>query len=298
MLYIWYSRKFFLRFIELFGSTPLMSYTTLLLLAFSVILIAAAGYIINDYFDIRTDHLNRPENVIAGKYFSRKSLIFMNLFLNIIGIFLGFVSAYLSGHLSLGLVYVLAAAILLFYSSHLKKYPWIGNLVVALLIGFLPILFYMHALSFYHKNQSPISTHELLLWGKFFKFILLYGVFAFLLNLVREIIKDLEDMEGDRLTGALTIPIKYGVDAAKIFAFLINLILFILIAFVTYNTFRLNKVIDATYLMFLLLHLLLNFITGLLILRSKEKKDYHRVSTWLKLVMFFGLCMPLLVPMQ
>jgi 4-hydroxybenzoate polyprenyltransferase len=295
ILHHWYVNKFYPSFNPEHLNVPVFPFTTILFLAIAVILIAAAGYIINDYFDIRTDMVNRPESMIAGKYFSRKSLIYFNLLLNISGITFGFIASYKSGHLSLGIIYPMASALLIFYSTHLKKYPWLGNITVALLIGFLPILYYLHLISFIHIHISFIQKEQILILGKLFKFLMLYGLFAFLLNIIREIIKDMEDVEGDKEIGAQTIPIKYGLDSTKIFVFLINLILSLLIAFVIYNTIKNAPRVQTTFMIFLVLNFLFSLLNGYFILKAKNKNDFHKISIWLKVFMFFGLLMPLFV---
>jgi 4-hydroxybenzoate polyprenyltransferase len=269
-----------------------------MLISLAVISIAAAGYIINDYFDIRTDLVNRPEKMVAGKHFSRKSLIYFNLLFNALGIFLGFLAAFKSGHLSLGIIYPLAAGLLIFYSTHLKKYPWLGNITVALLIGFLPLLYYLHLVSYIHIHLPLIQKVQLLVLGKLFKFLMFYGLFAFLLNMIREIVKDMEDIEGDKEIGAQTIPIKYGLDSTKIFVFLINLILSLLIAFVIYNTIKNTPSIQSSFMIFLILNFLFSLLIGYFVLKARNKNDFHKISIWLKVFMFFGLLMPLLVQMN
>lgn len=298
ILHYWYVNKFYPNFNPGYLGVPLFPFTTLLLISSSVISIAAAGYIINDYFDIRTDMVNRPEKMVAGKYFSRKTLIYFNILLNALGIFLGFLAAFKSGHLSLGITYPLAAVLLIFYSSHLKKYPWLGNITVALLIGFLPVLYYFHLISHIHIHLQEIQMEQLFVLGKLFKFLMIYGLFAFLVNMIREIVKDMEDVEGDKEIGAQTIPIKYGLDSTKIFVFLINLILSLLIAFVIYNTLKNAARIQTAFIIFLILNFLFSLLNGYFILKAKNKNDYRKISIWLKVFMFFGLLMPLFVQMN
>jgi 4-hydroxybenzoate polyprenyltransferase len=291
ILYYWYRKDFVT--VYLAQMQPVFPYATLWLISLAVVCIAAAGYVINDYFDIKTDQINRPERVIAGVWYSRKELIFMNLVFNAAGIFLGFIAAFLSGHISLGIVYVASAVILLFYSSHLKKIVWVGNLIVAVLIGFLPFLFYLHLLSWYHIKWNPVTIPSLLILGKLFKVLALYGCFAFLINLIREMVKDMEDVEGDRMIDAKTIPVMYGIRSAIVFVFLFNVILFLLMAFVLYNLIRYSERIPVVFLSFLVLHVILNIITGILVLRSGKKEDFTRLSNWLKLIMLLGLVLPL-----
>ncbi len=298
ILHFWYINKFYPLFNPGYFDVPQFPFTTVLLIASAVTSIAAAGYIINDYFDMRTDKVNRPEKMVAGKYFSRKTLIYFNLLFNAFGIFLGFLAAFKSGHLSLGIIYPLAAGLLIFYSTHLKKYPWLGNITVALLIGFLPVLYYLHLISFIHIYLSSIRKEQILILGKLFKFLVLYGLFAFMLNMIREIVKDMEDMEGDKEIGAQTIPIKYGLESTKIFVFLINLILMLLMAFVIYNTIKNAHYVQTTFMIFLILNFLFSLLNGYFILKAKNKNDFHKISIWLKVFMFFGLLMPLFVQLN
>lgn len=176
--------------------------TDFLLLSFSTVLIAAAGYIINDYYDIKIDLINKPKEVVIGKIMKRRVAIFTHTFFNLVGIGIGF---YLSK--VIGCVNFFAAFWLWLYSNNLKRLPFYGNLSVAALT-FLSVLVVM----LYFREQNYL--------------VYTFGVFAFFISIIREIIKDMEDMRGDKAFGCKTLPIVWGIKKTR------RLIHFMIVLFV------------------------------------------------------------------
>jgi 4-hydroxybenzoate polyprenyltransferase len=177
-------------------------------LAFATICVAAAGYIINDYYDIKIDTINKPRRVVIGRILSRRQAILSHTILNLIGIGLGTLVA-----LRIGLVNFMAAFLLWLYSNQLKRLPFVGNFIVALLTAatlWVVVLFD-------NQNASLVYT---------------YSVFAFFITLIREIIKDMEDVRGDATFGCKTLPIVWGIRRTKLLLYLlIALFLITLYAF-------------------------------------------------------------------
>ncbi|UCS94260.1 geranylgeranylglycerol-phosphate geranylgeranyltransferase [Echinicola marina] len=183
----------------------------LYLLILSTITIAAAGYLINDYYDVKIDYINKPNEVIIGKGMRRRMVMFLHTVLNFAGIGL----ACLVG-LKIGLIHFIAAFVLWLYSNSLKRLPFVGNLAVASLTGLA-----IWIIGFYYQRS------ELL--------VLTYAIFAFFINLIREIIKDIEDREGDRKHGCKTLPIVLGFRATKNIIFIIAAIFITAILVVAYK---------------------------------------------------------------
>jgi len=231
----------------------------LFLLSSSTILIAAAGYIINDYYDIKIDYVNKPEKVVVGKLVKRRIVLVSHAVLNILGILIGF---YLS--IYVGIINFFAGFMLWIYSNRLKRMPFIGNLVIASLTG-LSILV---VAVYYQRN---------------FSLLLNYAVFAFSINLVREVIKDMEDLRGDMRFGSKTLPIVWGLRKTKYLLFgLIFLFVFTLL-FLSYqlenhilNLFFLLLIVPIIYLIYLLY-------------RADSQKRFHRLSMYCKLLMLAGI---------
>ncbi len=193
---------------------PVLQDYNLYLLVFSTIVITAAGYMINDYYDVKIDYVNRPQEVIVGKGIKRRMIIMLHTIFNIVGIGLGFMVSP-----RIGLVNFIAAFLLWLYSNKLKRKPFIGNFTVAFLTG---LAIYMVAY-YYQKAELMVFT---------------YAVFAFFLNLIREIIKDIEDRHGDRKHGCRTLPIVIGFRKTKDVIFLVAICF---VSAITIITFEINK---------------------------------------------------------
>lgn len=199
---------------------PVRHYTTIQLLlntvnflciAISTVLIAAAGYIINDYFDVKIDIINRPEKMVLEKAIPRKWGIIFHTVLNVAGLILAAYVAGQAGHYEWLALQVGCTLLLWFYSASFKRQFIIGNVVVALLtaLTILTLLVYAPAL------HSYLGRHYFLeVSGKWFinpVWVLgVYTYFAFMLTWMREIVKDMEDFKGDAEEGCVTMPIKWG----------------------------------------------------------------------------------------
>lgn len=218
-----YSVRFF--YFELGGAHSLTAdeQFDFFLLVFSTVLIAAAGNIINDYFDVRADRINRPEKLIITKYIKRRWAIISHWVLNVVAFS---IAIYLSARYHTFwyvFIHLLTINTLWYYSMYFKRKPLIGNILIASLTAMVPILCGIH---FYMQIDYPrtetlvfsdfSSLQEcILVWKDFLlakgRFIFVLAYFAFTLNLSREIIKDIEDMEGDKLIFAKTLPLQIGV---------------------------------------------------------------------------------------
>ncbi|MBN2523349.1 MAG: geranylgeranylglycerol-phosphate geranylgeranyltransferase, partial [Bacteroidales bacterium] len=185
------------------------------LLVLSTVLIAAAGYIINDYFDRKTDLINRPGRVIVGRLIKRRYAMAFHIVFSTLGILAGTYLAYSIHRLSLGIVFIFATVVLWFYSTTYKRQVVIGNLIISMLVGFVPLMVLLFEFPLLVKRYelyilaSGVNFSYLIFW------VVSYTIFAFIVNLIREIIKDIEDFEGDYVFGRQTIPIAWGLQIAK-----------------------------------------------------------------------------------
>ena len=231
----------------------------LFFLSLSTVLIAAGGYIINDYYDVKIDYINKPDRVVIGKSITRRYAILFHIALSVAGIVIGF---YLSW--KIGGVNVLSVFLLWLYSNTLKRLPFVGNLTVAFLTGLAVIIVDL----FYGKDNS---------------LVLIYALFAFFMTLVREVIKDMEDLKGDNSFGCKTLPIVWGIRKTKI------LIYVILIVFggVVIMLNQLYQALPFKYhLIFLFVPLFWLFIR---LIRADMKKDFTRLSMYCKVIMMLGI---------
>lgn len=195
------------------------------LLVLSTVLIAAAGNIINDYFDQRTDRVNKPQDMIVGVHVKRRVAMLVHQFFNLSGLTLAVYVAWSIGMWKLSIVSFFAAGSLWFYSVHFKRDLIAGNVIIAFLAGLVPILVGIYEIPLLldtygeevaevyaqmRPNEDPKAYFKVM-----FYFILGYSGFAFLLNLVREIQKDMADVKGDLYIKAQTIPLVFGLKKAK-----------------------------------------------------------------------------------
>ncbi|MCC5921384.1 MAG: geranylgeranylglycerol-phosphate geranylgeranyltransferase [Cyclobacteriaceae bacterium] len=230
-----------------------------LALIMSTVFIAAAGYIINDYYDVKIDYINKPDRVIIGKHLRRRQALFLHSFLNISGVAMSFYAGW-----KIALVAFFCSFILWVYSNLLKRLPFWGNFTVALLAGVSIALVGIY----YETNQHLVNT---------------YALFAFCITLVREIIKDLEDLRGDESFGCKTLPIIWGVYRTKIFVYVLSA-LFIFVMFYMAGTHQ-NKmliyyfsllIVPITYLIYRLVY-------------ADTKKHFAHLSSFCKWLILAGI---------
>jgi 4-hydroxybenzoate polyprenyltransferase len=245
------------------------------LLVLSVVFIAAAGYIINDYFDTRIDAINKPEKLIVGVKVTRRQAMLFHTILNVLGLAIGFYLAWQINKIVIGWVNVITVTLLWYYSRYFKKKFIIGNVVVALLSGMIPIVVALF---------EPDTYKEL------YYFIFGYAAFAFVVSLIREIIKDLEDMEGDITENCKTIPIVSGVRATKTVIIILIALVIAMIGFLLNNKalpeFSSNRIFILYSVIAIQLPLM---ILIYLTYKATSKNNYHLMSTLTKIIMLTGV---------
>jgi 4-hydroxybenzoate polyprenyltransferase len=272
-LTLYFTKYFLIRpLVELAGSELKLSNTDFFLLNLSVIFIAAAGYIINDYFDTKIDFINKPERVIVGKSITRRYAILWHVLLSFAGVSLGFYLGYKSGMPKLGLIQFLSVGLLWFYSTDFKRLFLIGNLVVAFLSGLVPLI-----AALFEPNRYFIEV----------RFVLAYCIFAFIISLIREIVKDMEDVKGDSEMYCKTLPVVWGIRASKYTVLFLSFITMALLGIIQYLQFKTNDMLSFWY--FTLLIQVPFFVFFYMIIRAGEQKEYKRASLLIKLIMLTGI---------
>ena len=260
------------------------------LLALSVMLIAGAGYIINDVQDVKADAINKPEKVIIGKSISIKTANNLYLLLNILGLFLGAYIGKIAGNYKLALLHVVAAGILWIYSSFVKNSFLIGNILVAVASALVPLTYlifesmgylteYGHVLKQVYKTKmgGPIEV--------LYYFSVGLAAFAFLISLIREIIKDLQDAKGDLFIGANTLAIVLGEKITKYLLIVLCLFFAVLVAYILHiklNTPPFNGISFVIYTWLLIIAPIGDVIWG--ILKADNPQDYQRPSNTCKFI--------------
>jgi 4-hydroxybenzoate polyprenyltransferase len=250
------------------------------LLVLASVCIAAAGYIINDYFDENIDQVNKSSKVIVGKFIKRRSAILLHALLSFIGLALSFYIGYQLSNILIPFFNFLAIIILLVYSSTFKKKILIGNILISLLTAWVILVL---TLAEYRFRISPGDV----VWQRLLKMSFVYAGFAFIISLIREVIKDMEDMEGDVRYGCKTMPIVWGLPVSKVFtAVWIVALAGVLFAILIY-VLQLGWWLSALYSLIAIIIPLLWVLQKLY--KANTSSEFHRLSSVVKLIMLAGI---------
>jgi 4-hydroxybenzoate polyprenyltransferase len=259
-------------------------------LCFSSVLIAAAGYIINDYFDINIDIVNKPQKLVVDNGISRRWAIFFHFIFSLAGILMGFYIGLETGNWLIGCSHTGVALLLWIYSTTLKKKAVSGNVLIALLTAWSLLVVYFYVLL---NTDFAVATEvHLEALQKFFRISLLYAAFAFQVTLIREMVKDIEDVEGDRRYGCKTMPIIWGIQVSKIVVTIFMIFLLSLLVLVLFYILQYRMWVPSLYnLLFLLIPSILTFRYFQL---AQTVADFNKVSQWIKGIMLSGILSMLL----
>lgn len=252
------------------------------LLVLATMSIAAGGYIINNIFDVETDTENKPENVIVGKFISETKAYNLYIGFTVIGVAIGFYLSNVIDKPGFASIFIIIAATLYFYATSLKQSLLIGNIIVAMLLSFSVIIIGIFDL-------YPVTNEEnRSVMGLLFGILLDYAIFAFIINFIREIVKDLQDVEGDSNQGMNTLPIAFGTKKTSKLVFVLSFIPIICIVYyIHYYLFSANLFFGTIFGLVFILAPLLYFTTK--IWSANNQKDFHHLSTVLKWILFFGI---------
>ena len=263
-----------------------------LLLLLSTLLIAAAGYIINDYFDTKTDRINKPDKVVVGRTIKRRVAMALHLSLSAFALLIAIYLAYKTGNMRLAGIQGFSIAALWFYSTLLKKQLLSGNILIALLAAFVPLTvgifeFSSGALPDLEILNLNVSNYGTLLLKRGAMLIVGFSLFAFLSNLIRELVKDIEDIEGDLADGCRTLPIVVGEIQAKFIAMSVVVFTLIVLSFIQVYLWNFNLHVFFSYLLVLVQLPLL--ILLILLYTANTKIHYTRASLICKLIIVTGV---------
>ena len=253
------------------------------LLSFASVLIAAAGYVINDYFDVNIDQINKPEKLVVNKIINRRWTILWHWAFSFAGVLISFYVSWKIGNWLIGFVNLGCVLILLLYSTSFKKRLLIGNLIIAVLTSWVVVV-----LLVVEWRPITVNNPELIeAMSRLFKLGILYGSFAFIISLVREVVKDIEDMQGDAKYNCKTMPIVWGVNVAKMFAGVWLIVLTASIIIVQFYILPFRWWWNILYSVVLVIIPLIWILIKLYMAVSKA--DYHRLSNAIKFVMLTGI---------
>lgn len=257
-----------------------------LLLVIATVFIAAGGYVLNDYFDIKIDAINRPGKQIVNKIIDKTSAMRYYQILTIVGVLAGLLMAFRAGSFTLGLIFVFVPGLLWFYSSNYKRQFLTGNLVVSFAAA-LSILVVAIAEMAYLTDQYGNLLFTTPIPKEIYGWVTGFALFAFMLTWIREVIKDMEDEKGDREMECRTMPIKWGVKKTKVF-------IYVLICVTIVALFVVNRLYIPFEGSLTLRYILIGLVLPLLMLiylvyRAKSRAEYHQASTFSKFIMLIGV---------
>lgn len=261
----------------------------LLLVGAAIVLIAAGGYVINDYFDVKIDRINRPDEVIVTRSVSKPAAMRLSVGLSGIGVVCGIVVAMLLRSMTLGIIFVLVPGLLWFYSSSYKRLFMVGNLTIALLAGLTPMIVAMTnvaQLQLLYEAILPYTSleHDLYAWlGGF-------ALFAFLLTWIREIVKDLQDQMGDRELECHSMPVVWGEKWTKVFVTLLIVSALALIGHLWWHVLPFPTSWTSLSTRYIVLGIVIPLLGSLWLLWSaKIPSDYKTCQQVIKLTMLLGM---------
>lgn len=258
-------------------------------LFFIVVLInmflGAAGYVINDYFDRKIDSINRPNKVVIGKKIHRRTAIALHIVLNAIALILSLYLSWKTRNIMIFVVYLALSGIFWLYSTNYKKQFLIGNVVVSLLTALVPLQVAYFDIIALNTEYTDVLISQNVNFKVLMYWLLAFSVFAFFTNFVREIVKDMEDYEGDVNYQCNSLPIVWGIGISKTIVVGIFLIIITLLSFV-YFKFLLDPISKWYLLSTIVIPLL---ICIYMIIKAKTSKNYHVTSIILKIIMLLGV---------
>ncbi len=252
------------------------------LFVLATVCIAAGGYIINAIYDVDTDTDNKPEKVIIGQSISETLAYNLYAGFTVTGVAIGFYLSNVIERPSFASIFIVIAATLYLYATSLKQSLLIGNIIIALLLSFSVVI-----IGIFDLYPATYEGNKVIM-GLIFGILLDYAIFTFIINLIREIVKDLEDVDGDYNQGMSTLPIALGVGRTSKIVFALSFIPIICLAYyLNFYLFDGGLLLSTIYGMVFILSPLIYFTIK--IWSAKKRNDFHHLSLVLKWVLFFGI---------
>lgn len=262
------------------------SFSLYILLTTATILTAAGGYVLNDYFDLKIDAINKPEKQLVGRFIPKQKAMLLYQVLTITGIIAGISLAWLLGSFTLALIFIATPGLLWFYSASYKRQLIIGNIIVAFLAGLSVFIVGITEMVIL-QNKFGFLIFETEIPQQIYGWTGGFAFFAFLLTWIREIIKDMEDIQGDRELECRTMPIVWGIQKSKFFIWTLIFSTIILLFATSIYLIPFKGTVTLKYLIYgIVLPLVaLSYLTY----KAKKPYDYHQASTLTKFIMLTGL---------
>ncbi|MFO7614603.1 MAG: geranylgeranylglycerol-phosphate geranylgeranyltransferase [Bacteroidales bacterium] len=263
----------------------LMPWWQFMMLVLATLLIGAGGYVINDVLDAELDAVNKPGKRIIHRYISAEKGKNLHMRLTVAGVVTGIVFSYLSGNIMLGILFVIIPTALFYYSYKYKYLPLAGNLVVAAISAIVVVIYWIF--EFYHLKSQPLhfidASHYFVILNRF---VLAFAAFAFMVSLMREIVKDAQDMDGDARFGCKTLPIIKGIPFTRILVMMLELGTMAGLGWFQFMLYRSGFTAMAYILFLTQLFLIVALIKTC---RASEKVHFARISLLFKIIMITGM---------
>ena len=266
------------------GSTITLTVPMLILLIAASVLIAGAGYVINDYFDLNIDRINKPQRLVVEKLIKRRWAILWHLCLSAAGLLISFYLSWKTRNPIIGIFNLFSVFLLWFYSTNFKRQLLIGNVVISLLTAWVVLVLYVCEARF---NLSELPQPQINYLTSIYKLAVVYGGFAFIISLIREVVKDVEDMEGDMKYNCKTLPVVWGMPSSKLFIAVWLIVLIGAIVILQIYAFQLQWWWMIIYNLILIIIPLLVILK--LLISAKISKDFGKISAMIKAVMLAGI---------
>jgi 4-hydroxybenzoate polyprenyltransferase len=264
------------------GAVPEKDLLHFIFLVLASLFIAAAGYIINDYFDINIDEINKPQKMVVDKLIHRRWAIAWHFILSFTGIVLTALALSIFHKWYLILANIACVVLLWFYSTNFKKSLLVGNIVISLLTAWTILIIFFSKVS--AGNAIEPGNHS---QPKFFLLAFLYAGFAFVCSLIREAIKDIEDIKGDERYGSRSMPIAWGINASKVYIAVWMIVLIIMLITLQVYILQFRWWWLVIYAVLLIIAPLVLIFRKLF--KASSTEDYHSLSNYIKLVMLTGI---------
>ena len=256
-----------------------------ILLVLSTVLIMAGGNVINDYFDTRIDRVNKPDDVLVGRSVKRRVAMAGHWVLSGTGLLVGVFVAWHSNQIRLSIIPVFAVGALWFYSTTFKRQLLIGNGLVASLSALVPLMVGLYEVAAL-EHAYDIIYYVLWWW------ILGYAAFAFVSTLLRELQKDMADVRGDAAAGCRTVPIAWGMKAARLLVAFWAMIIIVAVGLLTDRVF--TDPASRTYLYTLVIVPIL--VSCILTWNARNRDQHNRAGNVMKLAMVFAVAFGAIYP--
>ena len=266
-----------------------MPWYVLLLLMLATVLIAAGGYVINDYFDVKIDRINRPDELIVTRTVTKPTAMRLSIGLSAAGMVCGLVLALLLRSMTFAILFIIVPGLLWFYSSSYKRLFMVGNLTISLLAALTPMMVAMANVAVLQLRYAailPYTTlvHDLYAWlGGF-------ALFAFLLTWIREIVKDMQDQMGDRELECHSMPVVWGDMWTKIFVTALIVLTLAVIGHLWYHVLPFDRGWSSLSTRYILFGVVTPLVGSLgLLWAAKIPSDYKTCQQLVKFTMLLGM---------